>query len=148
MQVGITGARAGITVHAGNTFENIMVKMHTVIKHVHHGDCKGADEDAHRFFETNYRDIKIVIHPPPKNLKKELRAFCKAHETKKALPTFKQRNEEIVECTNLLIAFAPTKEVDRNSGTWECILHALKLKKPTIIIFKDGSKREINCAGL
>ncbi len=99
----------------------------------HHGDCVGVDKDFHDM--CSQCSIKTIIHPPSDN---KLRANCSGDVI---LPQKKylDRNHDIVNNSDLLIAFPSSKKEILRSGTWATIRYAKKNNKKTIVIFADGS---------
>ena len=80
------------------------------------------------------KNFKIVIHPPKYNT---MRAFCKSDFI---LPTkdYLERNQDIVDSCDILIAFPATETEDLRSGTWATIRYARKQNKKIIIINTNG----------
>ena len=100
------------------------------ISEVHHGDCIGADEAIHNICCENY---KIVIHPPNNP---SMRAFCYS-ECILYEKDYLDRNKNIVDKTDMLIAFPGSTEVKR-SGTWATVRYARKKNKRIILIYGNG----------
>lgn len=126
----MTGSRNGLSLKARDVA--ISFVENNVIIELHHGDCLGADADFHNICAD--RDINIVIHPP-KDAKS--RAFCTSSSI---LPPkdYLDRNKDIVNAADIIIAFPGTyKEVQR-SGTWATIRYAKKMGKKLIIVYPDG----------
>lgn len=136
MIVGMTGSRYGISPKASMQLELFLLEND--IKEVHHGDCVGADTHFHN--EAVSQKIKTVVHPP--NIKK-LRSFCQGDVTKKPLP-YLVRNRNIVNGSDMLIAFPSTKHEVIRSGTWYTIRYAIKMKKKIMIVFSDGDTKILN----
>ncbi len=131
MKLGMTGNRFGLSNESKKVFLEFL--NNNEIQEVHHGDCLGADKDFHDI--CNNKNIKIIIHPPNDD---KMRAFCKSDnilQTKK----FLDRNHDIVNNTDMLIAFPSTKEEILRSGTWATIRYAKKKNKNIFIIFPDGT---------
>lgn len=97
----------------------------------HHGDCVGADEDAHMSVVA-YTTARIVVHPPDKNV---LRAYCQWPKDRVTilhpLP-YIRRNHAIVNACEILIAM-PERAHLRRSGTWSTVRYALHTGKPVIV---------------
>ena len=93
----------------------------------HHGDCIGADEEAHLIAARILGEERIWIHPPRKKGK---RAFCTSPHI---LPVddYLPRNRSIVTMTDALLA-APKSMTEefRGSGTWMTIREAERQHKP------------------
>lgn len=86
----------------------------------HHGDCIGADAEAHAIVRWHFPECKIVLHPP---VLREKRAFCKADEELKARD-YLTRNQRIVDSCETLFA-APKRDYEElRSGTWATVRYA------------------------
>ena len=66
-----------------------------------------------------------------------MRAFCKGDETRKQ-KDYLDRNHDIVDETELLIACPKEPEEITRSGTWATIRYARKKKKKLRIILPNG----------
>jgi len=133
MKLGMSGSRNGITEAANEALTQFLNNHH--ILEAHHGDCVGADASFHERVEE--KNIKIVIHPPNVTT---MRAYCKPStdgEIRKEIP-YLTRNKNIVDSTDMLIAFPETKEEQWKSGTWSTIRYAKKTNKSIVIIYPDG----------
>jgi hypothetical protein len=104
---------------------------------LHHGDCIGADAQAHAIARS--LGIDVIIHPPSITKK---RAFCVgAQDVLPPLP-YLMRNDAIIEATDVLVATPSTEHEQQRSGTWATIRHALKrFRKPVYIIWPNGELR-------
>jgi len=150
--LGFTGTQEGAT-DKQLTYFYKYVRDELNVDFFHHGDCRGADAQANHTIERinqYYRDkrttirnqIKIIIHPPTNPSK---RAFCKPpvfdaqpYETRKPRP-YLDRNHDIVNESQLLIAIPSTFAEELRSGTWATVRYAVKQGKPVLIIYPDGS---------
>jgi hypothetical protein len=134
MKLGMTGNRNGISDEAKKVFLDFI--NNNEIKEAHHGDCLGADKDFHDIF--NNKNLRIIIHPPNDN---KMRAFCKSDNILQP-KKFLDRNHDIVNNTDMLIAFPSTKNEILRSGTWATIRYARKQKKNILIVYPDGNYSE------
>jgi hypothetical protein len=127
-KIGFTGTQRGMTEIQAETISNYFGDG----VEFHHGDCTGADEQAHRLAKA--AGCLIIIHPP---INPNKRAFCIADNI---LPQkdYLDRNHDIVDATELLLATPGEQEEQLRSGTWATIRYARKWKKPTIIIYPNG----------
>jgi hypothetical protein len=132
MKIGMTGSRNGITNEALQTLTTFIDINLTEIIEVHHGDCIGADKIFHDICFT--KNFKIVIHPPKNNT---MRAFCKSEFILPA-KEYLERNRNIVDSSDILIAFPATETEELRSGTWATIRYARKQNKKIIIINTNG----------
>jgi hypothetical protein len=95
----------------------------------HHGDCLGADEEAHEI--AHELGFLIVIHPP---LNKSKRAFCtRAFQVLKP-KQYLERNHDIVDACQVLFAAPKTDEEELRSGTWATVRYARKMNKQRLIL--------------
>jgi hypothetical protein len=137
MILGMTGNRDGMTQEQKNTM--VRGLTHFKVTELHHGDCIGADADAHDIASIN--GLSITIHPPEKD---ELRAFKREegdyeHETKGYFP----RNRDIVNDSQILFGF-PRSAMEGRGGTWYTINYAKRIGKPVYVILPDGSVDRFN----
>jgi hypothetical protein len=130
MKVGFTGSRHGMSLIQQDV---LMVQLHQLgVTELHHGDCRGSDEQADSI--AKLLGIMRVAHPPTGS---GLRAYCTA-EVILAVAPFLQRNHDIVQDTQLLIA-APDRGEFLRSGTWATVRYARRLSLPIMIILPDGA---------
>jgi hypothetical protein len=129
IHIGFTGTRDGMTAAQMETFQRFIVSCDDDIV-FHHGDCVGADYEAHKIFTCLRPEAKVVVHPPTLSV---LRAHC----TGQVLPakSFLDRNKDIVDACSMLIAAPKGPEVMR-SGTWSTIRYARKKHTPIKILGK------------
>lgn len=138
-KVGFTGTQSGMSAAQKRRLSAFLssCKSQSVDRRVefHHGDCVGADEEAHAIALT--AGCYIVIHPP---VKEEKRAHCeRAPKTPRedrmrvsVLPPveYLARNVDIVLATEYLIAAPRTNSEVIRSGTWATIRAAERMKRP------------------
>lgn len=129
MHVGFTGTQIGMTPDQKRVFTHFMKTCEGLI--FHHGDCIGADYDAHIIARKH--NLKIVLHPPNYGGK---RAFCEADESREEKP-YIERNHDIVDESDAVFATPKGPEVMR-SGTWATVRYARKTGTPLFIIYPDG----------
>ncbi len=114
MILGFTGTRNGMTEAQKRKFAALLRERG--VTELHHGDCVGADEDAHNI--ARQHGINIVIHPPVDSAD---RAFCMGAYYTHQPRTHFQRNRDIVADTDALAA-TPLLEVETpTGGTWYTI---------------------------
>jgi hypothetical protein len=136
MIIGFTGTREGMSrkQYEGTETTVSILSMLANVTHFHHGDCKGADEEADGI--ARKYDCVIHIHPPENNTH---RACC--YQTGDYLSKEKPyltRNEDIVKEVQVLIA-APFEMDKKKGGTWHTIEQARKKGIPIIIIDHKGN---------
>jgi len=119
--VGFSGSSRGMSVNQEGAVRNMLRRLrkqgHVIF---HHGDCVGADEEAHELAWRLHCDI--VIHPPtdPK-----ARAWCPSQTVREPLP-YLERNKAIVRESGLLLATPASRTEVLRSGTWATIRYARK----------------------
>ena len=134
MKLGFTGTRKGMSKNQIDTLKSILNNI--FIEEFHHGKCIGADTQAHEIaWDTIIRVKKIVIHPPLDKSLESKTIKQQPGETEELPPkNYLERNRDIVDSTDILIA-APNSIINnQNSGTWYTISYAYQNKKPVIII--------------
>ena len=133
MIVGFTGTQAGMGLLQKRIFCSII--NHIKPSQFRHGDCLGADAEAHKIIQA--MGIPIVIHPPIDTKK---RAWCPALACDKILSEkdYIVRNHDIVDSSDFMIAISRLKFEEQRSGTWATIRYARKTHKDCCIIYPDG----------
>jgi len=113
---------------------NLLEEEYGNIKEFHHGDCIGADEEAHLIVkDISY--IRIVVHPPSDDRK---RAFRRGHQIEQCLP-YMDRNDRIVASCDILIATPEGLGEVLRSGTWATVRRAKNSQKDVYILYPDGT---------
>lgn len=129
MKIGFTGTQHGMTPDQKHTVVNLLSRRDGEF---HHGDCIGADADAHDIAEN--LPYWIVSHPPINDAK---RAHKKAHEFREP-KDYLARNRDIVDETERLLATPREFEEELRSGTWATIRYARTRGRPVFIVLPDG----------
>src|SRR4051812_43171484 len=93
--VGFTGTQVGMTTAQRNTLTDLLKSRSGCL---HHGDCLGADAEAHEIART--LGWRITLHPPSNRTK---RAFCTADWTMPEAD-YLARNHFIVAYSEELVA--------------------------------------------
>lgn len=130
MIVGFTGTRRGMTAQ-----QKLLVRDGLRIlepEHVVHGDCIGADADFHAICQELNIDIHIRLSILP------TRAYCsgakKIHDAKPPI----DRNHDIVDEADVMLATPDTEQEKLRSGTWATIRYA-RNRKPLRIYYPSGA---------
>jgi hypothetical protein len=131
---GFTGTQEGMTNSQIKGVEAVFRRLS--LMYLHHGDCVGADADAHNI--ANAMGIKVIIHPPSNYIK---RAFCAGYSEMMPEKPYLDRNRIIVNINTNLVATPKGPEKIR-SGTWYTIRYARKLKRNIFIVWPDGKITE------
>jgi hypothetical protein len=139
MNVGFTGTRKRLTDKQKDELE-LWFDEHfdEGLDEFHHGDCEGADEYAHEVAGFYFK--RRVVHPP---IETKHRAYTIDVDHALYLPKeygyrqekdYLDRNHDIVDETDILIACPATKEEELRSGTWATVRYARKQGKPVVIL--------------
>jgi len=99
----------------------------------HHGDCVGADAQAHEYARRDLK-YKVVLHPPAEITH---RAWCDGDKVLKPKP-YLARNKDIVLGTDLLVATPKETDEKLRSGTWSTIRFARRHKRRLVVILPTG----------
>lgn len=131
---GFTGTQRGCNpVQLAATYD---VLEHFDPRVLHHGDCIGADAQAHML--ARLLGIAVALHPPDDARK---RAFCTmlASETTHTPRYFLDRNADIVNAGPVLVA-CPAEETGQviRSGTWSTVRAARRRGKLIVIVRPSG----------
>lgn len=131
--IGFTGTQRGMTTAQRQTVE-LLLRMPDVphLTRFHHGDCVGADAEAHRI--ARMVGLYIVVHPPEIAA---ARAYCAADELWDERP-YHVRNRDIVNSCTVLVATPATRQEILRSGTWATIRFARKRGKRIFVIEPSG----------
>lgn len=128
---GFTGTRRGMTAAQKIALEDYLSEGDGEF---HHGDCVGADSEAHDI--ANSFGYAIVIHPPRDY---KLRAWCEVPDhMMRPEDTHFSRNRSIVHDTVALIAAPYEAEEQPRGGTWYTIKYARKMGKTVVLILPTG----------
>jgi hypothetical protein len=132
VNVGFTGTQRGTTKLQYQTVTALLRSLN--VETFHHGDCIGADEQIARFVHT--LGYPIVVHPP---LNEAKRAHVEFHSRTLPPRDYLDRNHDIVDSTDLMVATPGEMSERIRSGTWATIRYAAKRQKDVLIVYPDGS---------
>ena len=102
-------------------------------KELHHGDCVGSDAQVHRVAKS--LGCRIVLHAPLNPIK---RARCDADSYWPERP-YIERDHDIVDATDSMIATPAEFSEQLRSGTWATIRYARKVGRQVTIVYPYGS---------
>lgn len=143
--IGFTGTRRGTTGPQQETLRRILTGALIAGGEMHHGDCVGADEEAHAIADS--LGAAIYVHPP---VDPSFRAYCDGRTTAYVAEPkpYLERNRDIVDESDVLVA-CPDGPERRRSGTWATIRYArnpdphegsvVVLGVPVIVIWRNGA---------
>jgi hypothetical protein len=138
-RIGFTGTAQGMSVHQLQQVE-LLLRTRSDLREFHHGDCVGSDAQAHGIaFQLGVPTI--VIHPP---IDPKARAYCHLGEQRPLVQVVVQvekpyldRNHDIVDSVDLLIATPYTDQEQLRSGTWATVRYARKVGVPVVVISRE-----------
>jgi len=129
MKIGFTGTQKGMTDKQKEKLRDILSRQiypnHNI--EFHHGDCIGADSEAHKIAKE--MGFVVHIHPP---IKPNKRAFCQG-DVEHIKKDYLIRDYDIIDAATILIACPAGKE-ELRSGTWATVRYARKISRPITII--------------
>lgn len=128
MKLGFTGTREGMTMFQKEQFTLKLLELNPT--EFHHGDCEGADAEAHDIVREFCPNTLIHIHPPISPYK---RAF-KVGDITYAPEDYIPRDYKIVDSTDFLIG-APLNDIEQvRSGSWTTIRYGYKTGKEVKVL--------------
>jgi hypothetical protein len=130
MTVGFTGTQTGMTEKQIILLTEFFAKFGPKITEFHHGDCIGADRQAHDIACAMIGEEKVWVHPPDNDSK---RAFCKSPHILRPLG-YLARNREIVFAADQMLAAPKAGPAHPRSGTWYTIRQARTHHVPVLML--------------
>lgn len=127
--IGFTGTKEGMSDLQKERFESLIRDLNP--SEFHHGDCVGADAQAHDIVRKIAPACRIILHPP---FNQTLRANCRA-DVILFQNEYIKRNHNIVDACEELIATPRSTIEQTRSGTWATIRYCKKKGKNVRIIF-------------
>lgn len=138
--VGFTGTQKGMTDMQKKSVAQL-VEIHSPGV-FHHGCCIGADAEFHALAD---RVLNLIVKHPPVDERKI--ASCRTHFAKylvlEARP-YLDRNHDIVDASDIVIAAPFQADEQLRSGTWATIRYAKKSRRPLFIVEPDGPVVKFN----
>ena len=126
VSIGFTGTQSGVSNDRLKKLRRYLRDAKTRgYKYFHHGDCIGADEQAHIIAIDV--GLEVIVHPPKVNSK---RAFVEDFTQRYPAKDYIARNHDIVDESAILIAMP--KDVlneELRSGTWATVRYAKRLNR-------------------
>lgn len=130
--VGFTGTQQGLSPAQAEALADLLLKLNP--SEVHHGDCVGADARFHEMVRELLPDARVVMHPPTNPSK---RAFTAA-DAERPPADYLDRNHNIADESDVLIACPKLQVEEVRSGTWATVRYARKRHVPVYLILPDG----------
>jgi hypothetical protein len=129
--IGVTGTQRGMTRLQRVTANHLLYRAARPLA-VHIGDCIGVDTEM--FVIAKTYGMRTVGHQP---IDPKKRAFLIYDEERPEKP-YLERNHEIVNEAEQLIAVPKEYAEELRSGTWATVRYALKRLKQVLIVWPDG----------
>lgn len=126
MNYGFTGTRSGMTRRQCAALQLFLTEQ--VGFEFHHGRCVGADFQAWAIVDRLQADT--IAHPSDNE---DLTAETRDYSTRPRKPPL-ERNHDIVDECDILIAAPKTLREELRSGTWATIRYARKTGVPVVIL--------------
>jgi len=143
ISIGFTGTREGFTGPQVKSFKDLLadlVSLHPAAD-FHHGDCEGADAEAHDIVRALCPAWIIHIHPGPEGDRHRAgRAGDKLYAPKGHFA----RNRDIVNASSLVIGVSKTPHRLELGGTWYTLDFAKKSKVQTKVIWPAGDVADLS----
>jgi hypothetical protein len=131
--IGFTGTQQGMTDLQKEVTHKIIKQINPVV--VHCGDCIGADAEFVDISTKVNPLVRTIGHIPLKESKRAFLDYSKEEKPKEYL----ERNHDIVDQSQIILAAPNEDEEILRSGTWSTIRYTRKQKKPLIIIYPSGN---------
>jgi hypothetical protein len=135
MILGFTGTENGMTHVQYHVVKDKVISIDYLVSEYHHGDCIGSDSNFHDIVCSLGLTLKLHVHPP---LNQSLRAFCKCGKVY-PLKEYLERDHDIVNASDILIATPGEYEEITRSGTWTTVRYARKKGIEILIVYPDGN---------
>ena len=152
--IGFTGTREDMTAAQRESFKAVILAVHRGRDiSFHHGACVGADEEA----ELLLSELSLTeplsffsLTRYPADVGANLRAkgalgaseFVASNTTVKPDKPPLERNKDIVNASDIMIACPKEPLEVLRSGTWATIRYARKIQRPLYLILPDGTVKE------
>ena len=132
MKVGFTGTREGMSDRQKRALSELLRCLN--IEQLHHGACVGADQECVLTCKAVGASW-IAIYAWPCDIESMVSDVAVKLSDKVMAPVKPlDRNQDIVMCSDLLIAAPRTAQEQQRSGTWATIRYARKAGIPVIIL--------------
>lgn len=114
-QIGFTGTQRGMN---AKQFRNV----YELLRHrrfvAHHGDCIGADTVFDTIARRSPGFVGIVLHPPSDPSKRAFVTLDPRTDVARAPRPYLDRNQNIIDDVEILLAAPKTDYIETRSGTW------------------------------
>lgn len=134
--IGFTGTQMGMTLSQMAEFNYFLDS--TDPSSFHHGGCIGADAQAHRF--AQHLKLRTEVYPGVnKDGEPAKRGVFKNPSVVHPEKFYLDRNKDIVDAAEVIIATPKEADEQLRGGTWYTIRYAREQGKIIAIILPDGT---------
>ena len=152
LHIGFTGTKNGMTDDQRNALWRYMAEYRQRMGEdvnivLHHGDCVGADDEAHTIAARS--GWHVALHPgtdgdgnSPYRAHAEDRESAHVWAVNEPAP-YPERNMDIVLSSMMVLAAPKSSEEVRRSGTWSTVRAAVKMGRPVILFLPDGDMTQM-----
>lgn len=127
--VGFTGTRYGMTLKQELAFREVIAQLKP--ESFMHGDCVGADIEAHDIVKELFPLCAVYIFPATSTVHRK-----GTHTYPPDLPL--KRNRKIVSMSKIMIASPLVPDEQVRGGTWSTIRFARSLLRPLYLLLPNG----------
>lgn len=140
MKLGFTGTRQGLTGSQRRQLQMYVAELRP--DRAHHGCAIGADREFHHTVRCwdEYCLARIIGHPCDIKGQSSTSDCDELRDEKPPL----ERNHDIVDECDHLIACPATEAEEWRSGTWATVRYAKKQHKPLTIVYPSGRTEHFN----
>src|SRR5689334_22924771 len=134
-KIGFTGTQDGMTDKQKENFIEILTWYFNNFPQgleFHQGNCIGADEEALRIVQ-HIDGIWTVAHPPTETRRQHSLLCDETREPK----WFLDRDHDIVDEVNVLLAAPRSRKEELRSGTWATVRYARKKQRPLEMVWPN-----------
>ena len=134
MKIGFTGTQRGMTEHQRQQVMIMMASSRREITQIHHGGCVGADTQFYAICRSMHL-VTNTVHPAS-DVSPEKIADLDYVILLKAKPAL-ERNHDIVDSVDVMIATPAQDHEVLRSGTWATIRYAKKVGRVIHTIYPN-----------
>ena len=132
MKIGFTGTQRGMTDYQQEQVRNLLTTYRKGLLEIHHGGCIGADAQFHDMCHSMML-VTPTIHPAS-DVDAKLKAELDYAIVRYAKPAL-ERNHDIVDSVDVMIAIPAQRRETLRSGTWATIRYAKKVGRVIHILY-------------
>lgn len=142
LSLGFTGTRDGFTDAQTKYFHAMLAGLGLANRYAdfHHGDCEGADAQAHDLVRQLCPDWTIHIHPGPEG---DPHRAGRTGDVLYPPKTHFARNRDIVRASTHVIGVSKAPRRLERGGTWYTLDFSVKSKVKTQVLWPAGGVADL-----